>query len=158
LFPSADSAITASSQLGVQGTVEVEGLDSEASKGLVEASSNLPDLTALIASGCEEYAGSEFIITGRGGLPPNPLETMSNINPIVEWASPEEGLQSSQRLEVASGTLKFQNQGLTASDRLVEATGWIRRPNGAIFLVANPEPTSRYDSWYNYPQCGGDFN
>jgi large exoprotein involved in heme utilization and adhesion len=126
--------------------VEVEGLDSEASKGLVEASSNLPDLTALIASGCEEYAGSEFIITGRGGLPPNPLETMSNINPIVEWASPE-GEVRGQRFEVRG--LRFEVRGQRSE--VVEATGWIRRPNGKLELVANMEEAR--SSWHQFPNC-----
>lgn len=158
LFPSADSAITASSQLGVQGTVEVEGLNNQASKGLVDVSNSLPDLTALISSACDEFVGSEFIITGRGGLSPNPLETLHNTTPIVEWASPLENLESSQRLEVGSRYPKFNSQHLTANTQLVEATGWMRRPDGGIELVANPNPVSQYNSWYNYPHCGGNSN
>ncbi|NEP44188.1 MAG: S-layer family protein, partial [Okeania sp. SIO2H7] len=142
LFPSADSAITASSQLGVDGTVEVEGLDNEATT-LVQLSNSLPDLTILIASGCEEYAGSEFIVTGRGGLLPTPLESLTYINPIVELSSPE--------LEVSSGTLEFQSQDLRASDRLIEATGWIQHPNGKIELVANAGTVE--SSWYRSPDC-----
>jgi len=151
LFPSADSAITASSQLGVDGTVEVEGLDSEASKGLVQVSSNLPDLTALIANACDDFAGSEFIVTGRGGLPPNPMETMTNLNPIIEWASPEESLQSSQRLEVGTRYPKFKIQ---VGDRLVEATGWMRRPDGGIELVANTGTAQ--NSWHRFPSCNNN--
>ena len=157
LFPSADSAITASSQLGVDGTVEVEGLDNEASS-LVGLSNNLPDLAILIANGCEEFAGSEFTITGRGGLPPTALETLSNLNPIIERASPEETWETLRSLEVPSRYPRFSRQHLTANTQPVEATGWIRQPNGTIELVANPDPLGSYDSWYNYPHCGGKID
>ena len=88
LFPSADSAITASSQLGVDGTVEVEGLDNEATT-LLQLSNNLPELTTLIASGCEEYAGSEYVITGRGGLPPTPSEAIALSEVWQDWRGEE---------------------------------------------------------------------
>ena len=145
LFPSADSAITASSQLGVQGTVEVKGLDNEASKGLVQLSNSLPDLTALIGNGCEEFANSEFIVNGRGGLPPNPTATFNNLNPIVEWASPEE---SYPKLEVSS---RYKIEDLTDHTPLVEATSWIRRPDGGIELVANLGDGRT--SWHQFPDC-----
>ncbi|MDY6803475.1 MAG: filamentous hemagglutinin N-terminal domain-containing protein [Cyanobacteriota bacterium] len=148
LFPSADSSITASSELGVDGTVEVEGLNNEATT-LVQLSNNLPELTALIANGCEVFANSEFIITGRGGLSPTPLETLSNINPMVEWASPEENLQSTIWLEVGTRYPRFNIQ---VADRIVEATGWLRRPDGGIELVANTDGFQ--SSWYRLPDCG----
>ena len=155
LFPSADSVITASSQLGVQGTVEVEGLDNQASKGLVEVSNNLPDLTALIANACDEFANSEFIITGRGGLTPNPLETLSNINPIVEWALPEGSLESTKRLSVGSRYPTFpRHRDLSANTQPVEATGWVRRPDGGIELVANTGAAQ--NSWHRLPECGNN--
>jgi len=150
LFPSADSAITASSQLGVDGVVEVEGLDNEATT-LVALSNNLPELAALIANACDDFANSEFIVTGRGGLPPDPIESMSNITPIVEWASPEETWETSQSLEVGSRYPRFKSQHLAARTQLVEATGWVRRPDGGIELVADTGAVQ--NSWHRLPSC-----
>ncbi|MDY6803476.1 MAG: filamentous hemagglutinin N-terminal domain-containing protein [Cyanobacteriota bacterium] len=148
LFPSADSAITASSQLGVDGTVEVEGLDNQASS-IVLLTNNLPNLAILIANGCEEFAGSEFIITGRGGLPPTPSEAIALSSPWQDWRnSGSLSISNSpQRTSVSSGVAG-----------IVEATGWMRLPNGKIVLVANPDPVGPYDSWYNYPHCGGKLD
>jgi filamentous hemagglutinin family protein len=143
LFLSADSAIAASSQLGVDGTVEVEGLNNEAT-ALVQLSNNLPDLTALIASGCEEYAGSEYIITGRGGLPPTPAEAIAL--PSV-W-------QDTREFELAN---QFpMDHGPLPIPQLVEATGWMRRSDGTIELVANMEEAR--SSWHQFPSCPSSLN
>ena len=148
LFPDANSAITASSQLGVDGTVEVEGLDNEATT-LVQLSNNLPDLTVLIANGCEEFAGSEFTVTGRGGLPPTPKEAIALSGVWQDW-------RNSNNLSISNNQLPIPHSPFP-TPQLVEATGWMRGPDGGMELVANPDPVSRYDSWYNYPHCGGNI-
>jgi large exoprotein involved in heme utilization and adhesion len=129
--------------LGVDGRVEVEGLSNEASKGFAEVSNNLPDFTALIANGCEEYANSEFIVTGRGGLPPSPLQRLNPVNPIVEWAQPEE--EEGKRQEARG------NREDLAIPQFIEATGWVRRDDGTIELVANQGAVG--SSWYRSPDC-----
>jgi len=151
VFLGSGSGITASSQLGVDGTVEIEGLDGNPSKGLANLPVGVADLTALIASGCEEYAGSEYIIIGRGGLPPTPSEAIALSEVWQDWREEVRGFRG-QRSEV----FEVRGQGSEVGDdksssQLIEATGWVRRPDGTIELVANMEEPG--NSWYNLPNC-----
>jgi large exoprotein involved in heme utilization and adhesion len=71
-----ESDITASSDLGVDGVVEINRPEAEPSSGLVNLPTELVDVSRLIAQGCAAGGGnvaresSQFVATGRGGLPP----------------------------------------------------------------------------------------
>ncbi|MEM7715157.1 MAG: S-layer family protein, partial [Cyanobacteria bacterium P01_A01_bin.68] len=69
-----DSDITASSQFGVNGTVEINNFGIDPSSGLVELPVALTDESQQIASGCSNNTGNTFVATGRGGIPQNPKE------------------------------------------------------------------------------------
>ncbi len=60
--------------------VEITTPDVDPSRGLVALPTDVVDASGLIASGCgtPHIARSEFIVTGRGGLPPTPSETLSS--------------------------------------------------------------------------------
>ncbi|MEM7581518.1 MAG: filamentous hemagglutinin N-terminal domain-containing protein, partial [Cyanobacteria bacterium P01_A01_bin.80] len=69
-----DSDITASSQFGVNGTVQINNFGIDPSSGLVELPVALTDESQQIASGCSNNTGNTFVATGRGGIPQNPKE------------------------------------------------------------------------------------
>ena len=77
--PTLQSDITATSQLGPEfsGTVEINTPDVDPSSGLIQFPTRVVDPEELIAQNpCEQGVESAFIITGRGGLPPNPNQTL----------------------------------------------------------------------------------
>uniref|UniRef100_A0ACD5GMF4 Uncharacterized protein n=1 Tax=Desertifilum tharense IPPAS B-1220 TaxID=1781255 RepID=A0ACD5GMF4_9CYAN len=76
-----ESDITASSQFGLSGTVQINTLDVDPSSGLVALPSNVNDPTQQIAVGCGETQGSRFVATGRGGVPENPIQQVSYDRP-----------------------------------------------------------------------------
>ncbi|NES24179.1 MAG: filamentous hemagglutinin N-terminal domain-containing protein, partial [Symploca sp. SIO3E6] len=76
LFIAPDSLITASSQLGIDGIVQINDSLLDPSSGLNQLPENLTDSTDQIVAGCTADANSQFMITGRGGLPEDPTTTI----------------------------------------------------------------------------------
>ncbi|GAB4305289.1 MAG: hypothetical protein Fur0025_47310 [Oscillatoriaceae cyanobacterium] len=138
----ATSDITATSNLGPQfsGTVEINTPEVDPSSGLVQLPANFINAASLIGRDpCNQSQESEFIITGRGGLPPNPLEALTSDAVVVDWAT------TSPRLEVQSSlvreTPEIPRPNINRQP-IVEATGWIVDGNGDIILVSLPSPAS----------------
>ncbi|MDY7012369.1 MAG: filamentous hemagglutinin N-terminal domain-containing protein, partial [Cyanobacteriota bacterium] len=69
-----ESDITASSQFGVDGVVEIDNLDTDPSTESAQLPEETSDPSQEISSGCSVSQGNRFTVTGRGGLPPNPNE------------------------------------------------------------------------------------
>ncbi|TFI54425.1 filamentous hemagglutinin N-terminal domain-containing protein [Mastigocladus laminosus UU774] len=138
--------ITAISQQSptLSGTVEINTLDVDPSQGLLELQANLTDPSSQIAQNpCQKGFGSSFIITGRGGLPSSPNDSLSNDNVRVGLVNPSTSSSSSQ-----SSTI---NQPITQSTgkQIIPAQGWIFNDKGEVVLTAydptttNPQRTSQ---------------
>jgi large exoprotein involved in heme utilization and adhesion len=87
--------IDASSELGVDGEVNINDPNIDPTSGFIIVQVHFIDAEGLIArSPCaiedEQIAGgSSFVVKGRGGLPTTPEETTSNSHWLLEWASPD---------------------------------------------------------------------
>ena len=64
--------ITASSEFGINGTVQVNSLGIDPSSGLVKLDGDVVDSSRSIAKGCAANQGNSFVSTGRGGIPQAP--------------------------------------------------------------------------------------
>jgi filamentous hemagglutinin family protein len=113
LTPQSD--ISASSRFGLDGTVRINTPDIDRNQGL----SNLPDTTvppSLVAQGCPTDRDNTFVVTGRGGLPPQPSDALRT-----------EAIQiSGDRLTTT--TTHPQTQ-------IIEAQGWVVDSGGQVSLV-----------------------
>lgn len=135
--------IDASSELGTSGTVTLNRPDVDPSQGLVELPTDVTDASSLIAQACPsgvmaEQELSEFVITGRGGLPPNPSDTDS-INPVAtDWVTLESSEEQSigeERAEDAEDNEIAFPSDLTDRE-IIEAQGWMIDENGQVILLA----------------------
>jgi len=139
-----ESDFTASSELGIDGTVDI---NTETQPQLEP----LPQLQPVdpIEARCQvgqRRGRSEFIISGRGGLPPNPI---NNSNYNQGWVDFRDPIGSTEN-RVNSGENNPQPE--TKSTQIIEAQGWIIKENGEVELVAEvPNPTL-YSSWQT-PIC-----
>ncbi|MEM7714859.1 MAG: S-layer family protein, partial [Cyanobacteria bacterium P01_A01_bin.68] len=123
------SDISASSEFGVNGTVQINNLSIDPSSGLVELPVKLADSSQQIASGCSSSnASSTFVATGRGGIPQNPRGQI-DVNP--NWSDVRD-LSAFHKL--SNNTV--ENTQLSNQPAIVEATGFIRNSKGEIELVA----------------------
>jgi len=129
--------ITASSEFGVDGTVEIDDFSVDPASGLVELPATAFDPSGQVAQGCGSSDRSAFIATGRGGLPPNPVEHLAVNKPWVDMRmSPE----FASRVVLPSAELTEQPANL------VEASSWEVGDSGQIALVAASTDQQKWDS------------
>ncbi len=64
--------ISASSEFGLDGTVAIDSPDVNPTQGLFNLPTNVLDPDSQLVSSCAADDRGEFVITGRGGLPPEP--------------------------------------------------------------------------------------
>jgi len=153
--PTPFSEITASSQFGTQGLVNVNLLRNEELE-TVETLPNTPiDVSEVLEQRClgstiaSNEKESKFIQTGRGGLPSNPNNAIAS----EAILSPPWVIVDSSSVSTTQGPEPARDQTTpTPTKKIVEATGWRRNANGDIELIAvgttiNPEPVSN--------SCGG---
>ncbi|MBW4637641.1 MAG: filamentous hemagglutinin N-terminal domain-containing protein [Gloeocapsa sp. UFS-A4-WI-NPMV-4B04] len=153
LFRSPDSVITARSKLGIDGRVEFNTLAVNPSSRLVDLPVELTDISNLIAQGCSGSTGnvgtgtSEFIITGRGGLPPQPGEPVETQARVVRNNTLE--AVKGQRSALENTTV------ITPSSRskLVEAQGWVFDEQGEMILTAQPPNATPDNSSFTQANC-----
>ncbi|MDZ8053156.1 MAG: filamentous hemagglutinin N-terminal domain-containing protein [Aulosira sp. ZfuVER01] len=125
-----ENDITASSQFGVSGTVQINNIGVDPNSGLVELPANVTDPSQQIATGCASEQGSKFVATGRGGVPQNPTQevrsdrTWSDIRDISAYR------------KTSNVTAKTP----TSPTVIVEATSWHRNAQGKVELIAAQSP------------------
>lgn len=150
IFRSRDSDVTASSQLGINGVVEVNTLDVEPSSGLVNLPEEVVNVEGLVAQNCSANRGqgeSEFIVTGRGGLPPNPNETLGSDTVLTNLGTraPHAENHSSQDISTHPTSL--------APVPIVEAQGWVIGANGKVILTASAPNVTPHNPWLTPASC-----
>lgn len=125
-----DNDITASSQFGISGGVQITSPDVDPNSGLVELPVNVADPTQQIATGCSGMNESRFVATGRGGLPQNPTEQVTGDRP---WSDLRDLSVYRHNPSIAPSPLD------PSSVSPLEATGWRRNPNSQVELIAQIE-------------------
>jgi filamentous hemagglutinin family protein len=132
-----ESDITASSQFGVNGTVDINNFGVDPNSGLVELPTNVTDTSQQIATGCSNTNASSFVATGRGGVPQNPTQEVRS------------DVYDGLRLRTWSDVRNISGFHTTAAvtpqippspEVLVQATSWRRNANGKIELRVAQSP------------------
>jgi len=143
------SDITASSQFGQDGRVELNTPDIDPTQGLI----NLPTVPVdtKVASGCTAGASqnqSRFVVTGRGGLPLNPREAFNNNDTVrVDWVTLNPSSDNRRSQTVTKPTIPTPAP-------IVEATGWMTNAKGEIILTPDPLTATPHSSWQTPTTCG----
>ncbi|GAB1539269.1 hypothetical protein NUACC21_19350 [Scytonema sp. NUACC21] len=142
------SDITASSEFGIDGTVELNTPDVNLSSGLV----NLPavPVDTQVAQACtagSSIAKSKFTIAGRGGLPPNPGEALNTDAVQVDLVTLNPEVAQSSTPAVST------NPTSPTPARIVEATGWVIDADGNVVFTANPTTIMSHSSWQRIADC-----
>ena len=141
--------LTPRSDIVATGTVILNTPGVDPSQGLVALPETVVDPAALIAQNpCERGKGSEFVVTGRGGLPPNPSDALSSDGTHVGLVEP-----ASSPSNPSTATKKEPPTHPTA-DRIVPAQGWVFNDKGQVVLTAsNPISTGTQRPWANPAPC-----
>lgn len=124
--------IDASSEFGLDGTVEINELDVNPVEGLEELPIEVIDVTRLVEQNlCQQGEGSEFVVTGKGGIAPNPSQARSGEIDEVDLIEPATVGEAKGRDEQS-----FALTETDAEEKMVEAQGWIVNDRGIVELVA----------------------
>lgn len=93
------------------------------------------------------FRESEFIVTGRGGLPPNPGDTLSAEAVLADWATLD------PEVEDRSGAARYNNPTRRVATAIVEAQGWAIGPKGEVSLIASAPTVTPYSSGLTPAEC-----
>ncbi|WP_103668500.1 filamentous hemagglutinin N-terminal domain-containing protein [Pseudanabaena sp. BC1403] len=127
-YRTVDNDITASSQFGLSGTVNISNLAFTPTAGLIELPSNIDDPSQRIVQGCRTYGNSRFVSTGRGGLPDDPSDRRNSVHPWTDLRDPS----AFRNPNALATTPQFEN----AKTPIVEATGWQLNAKGEVEIYA----------------------
>ncbi|MGK7901515.1 MAG: filamentous hemagglutinin N-terminal domain-containing protein [Hormoscilla sp.] len=142
IFLSPDSEITATSEFGVAGTVTISNPDADPAAAL-KLPENYVDASRLLGKDfCQLSKNSSFIITGRGGLPRNPGDYLTPDFGRVHLVDPVPVISDDAARSSNASRRRVRQRVRPEVDRnrersIVEATGFVRHPDGTIELVAD---------------------
>jgi filamentous hemagglutinin family protein len=135
-----ENDITASSEFGVNGTVQVNTIGVDPNSGLTALPVDIVDPSQKIATGCASNRQGSFVVTGRGGVPTNPHQNLTIERPWLDLrASP--GVVSPG---VASSGVASARHALPIPPvAVVEAVDWRRNHLGQPELIGLGVPPDR---------------
>ena len=126
--------INASSEFGLQGDIVINNPEIDPTNGLIELPQAVGDASDQISQNpCQQGIGSQFIVTGKGGLPPNPTETLNSDRISVGLVEPLS--RQGDRVTRGQGdemTRERENVVMEA----VPAMGWVFDSQGEVTLTA----------------------
>jgi len=164
-----ESDITATSALGPEfkGMVNINIENIDPNQGLVRLPEKFIESNNQIATGCAADEGNSFVVTGRGGLPEDPTQTLrgrtiwrdlrtlvlnEDEGDYVETLHATSGSGASRDVTVEP----LGDRGESASDHpspIVEAQGWIINSQGQVELVAHVPDVTPNSFWYKSATC-----
>ena len=146
------SQITATSTGGgLNGVVTLNTPEIDPSRGLVALPIIFADVSRQIAQGCGNgnRTTGQFIVTGRGGLPPNPSDTLSNDAILDDTRLPTATVRKKQSATVASTPPSAPD-----TVPIVPATGAVFNGNDEVTLIAAAAPTATIQiPWLSPTAC-----
>lgn len=133
------SDITASSERGIQGVVEINNPNPNPTQGLEFAEA--PPETVPLAQECApttelDRERSSFVVVGRGGVSPSPYESLSSDDLWQDWRLTE--------VEPATMSNYSPTTAPHSEPQTIEAQGWVHNAAGQVELVAianSPNPS-----------------
>jgi filamentous hemagglutinin family protein len=113
----------------LNGIIELEISEERVLQELTELPMDIVDSSKLITQGCSvNDDSSQFLVTGSGGLPPSPSESLR-----------------SSAIDTSTVTATTSHkQNVNQSKPIVEAQGWIVNERGNVVLTANANPATNF--------------
>jgi filamentous hemagglutinin family protein len=150
------SDITASSELGSQfsGFVEIIDPNTDPTSGTTRLPSEVVDASDRIAPGCSANLGNTFVVTGRGGLPENPSQTLRGNAVWQDFRDLSTAASQTTETKTQASSQVEPRQTENYSTPIVEAQGWIEKGDGRIELVANARDITPQGVGQKIDTCG----
>ncbi|MBW4682953.1 MAG: filamentous hemagglutinin N-terminal domain-containing protein [Microcoleus vaginatus WJT46-NPBG5] len=151
-LPSSDITATGANS-SLSGSVSVNTPDVDPTQGLLNLPETPVDATQLVASTCRRgKEQSEFSVTGRGGLPPNPYEAIADEATWIDLRSAA-GEQANSRTEKQTRIASTTQDSTITPVQLIEAQGWVINSKGQVELVAQVPAASPQNPRFIPQEC-----
>jgi len=129
------SSITASSDLGVPGNIQITTPDVNPAQDIIELPSVPLDASSQIAQVCPIGANASerlgnLTVTGRGGLPPNPSAVLEAEDDLASWVTATAGDRTSPEAQ------NREERNSASTPAVVEAQGWVINSQEKVVLTA----------------------
>ncbi|MGA9379312.1 MAG: S-layer family protein, partial [Phormidium sp.] len=126
----------------LSGVVQINTPDVQTTNALVLLPENFTDISNQIVAGCSTSGGNSFVITGRGGLPEDPNQTLRS---STVW-------RDLRAFGEMGGNASPTSESPIPSPQspIIEATGWVKNADGKVELITRSTPQN---SWYKLPLC-----
>ena len=148
--PTSKNDITVSSEFGLTGEFQLYSPDVDPSRGLTNLPTAVVDVSNQIAQTCpsggRKVAQNQFIVTGRGGLPANPTDTLSSDTVWTDLRNPS--VVSSHPSEEP-----VTPKAVTPQAPIMEANGWVINDKGEVVLMAVAPTVPLYSRGWTQSQC-----
>jgi filamentous hemagglutinin family protein len=150
------SDITADSEFGVSGNVQIDAPDTDPSRRVV----NLPTLTVepSVVQACtpSDTQQSEFVITGRGGLPPSAQEAIGTDAIGIDWVTLNPQQSTSTEVRETSVAPEAQENAQSPDEKhIIEAQGLVVGSDGKVILTAQAPTVTPHNPWLPNDSCKG---
>ena len=123
--------INASSEFGLQGNIDINNPAVDPTTGLIDLPASVGDATDQISQNpCQQGVGSQFIVTGKGGLPPNVNESLNSESTRVDLIEPVPSTSGEAEERESQETEE------NLSTEAVPAQGWVFNDRGEVTLTA----------------------
>ncbi|MBD2344760.1 two-partner secretion domain-containing protein [Anabaena subtropica] len=151
LTPNSDITATGSSP-ELNGSVEITTPEVDPSQNLTQLPSDAIDVSNQIYQKCHSGEATaqkenQVIITGRGGIPANPYETLDNDAIIADWVIVNNVNSVAQN---ETNLTKIEN---TAANTIIEANAWVVDAQGKLVLTAAAPQVKSYSSGLTTDFC-----
>ncbi|MEO0768348.1 MAG: S-layer family protein [Cyanobacteria bacterium J06649_4] len=138
--------ITASSEFGLEGSVEISNVALDAQAGLVSLPVYFSDTDNQVIASCATAHVNHFVASGRGGLATNPSDHIETLRPwqdiramaqlLEHRTAPRPTIQHSRRA-TAFVPLAHQSSEADINSTFQEATSWERDRNNEVKLLTS---------------------
>lgn len=136
IFGESSLIISASSDLGKDGIININTPQEDPSHKEIELPEQIVDVASLIDRNlCVAGQGSEFILTGRGGLPSSPKDLINPAPAWEDWRLVETADDNGGETETSISSKKNNR----IPTKIIEVQGWSISANGKIILTAQPD-------------------
>ncbi len=156
VFLDNSSEITATSALGIDGTVELN-TQVDPTQGVVKLSATVIDAESLVAQNLcvatKEEQGSSFVITGKGGLPPDPTQPLTVLRGTVGWESNAQGDTKVVMSESQQPVVVYRRPETQNVPQITQAMGWVMNESGKIILTTATSTTNTGGLQLIHPSC-----
>lgn len=154
IFFDADSQITASSEFGVDGVVEINNTESNKKLSTVQLPNIISAPEAVIVSSCPIPETNTFVVSGKGGIPENPEQYLKGQTTWQDFRQLANNIPDFDNNKPQSTNLNSEQSASVQT--IVESEGWIINHQGKVELVAATPQITPQTFWQPTTKCG-DF-